>query len=700
MSALTLLLSAALAAAPERGPFTIEELLKIERVSAPATSPDGSQVAFVVARASPDGKKMLSALWVSRTSTSTGNPRGVKALAKGAPPREARQLTFGANERVSSPRFSPDGRRLAFVSNREGADQAFVLDLAGGDARRATSLSTGVNELLWTPDGTALLVTSDVDPKCGADDACNAKAEEAAEGAPKQSDRLLYRHWNAWRDRVRSHVLRVPLDGGEVVDLTPGDRDVPPVQRGDAGDLAVSADGKTVYFVAVTDRVEATSTNGDVYAVPVTGGAARQITSGKGWDGKPRPSPDGKRLAWLSQPRAGYESDRYHVMVANADGSGARDLTPKTELSADDLFWAANGEVLRFTALEKGRHGLYEVEVATGKLRAIATDRNVVTLAPSKDGSVVAATVDSLTAPPEIAVLGRVDVKEPRVGFVPLTAFGAKVMSKVAVGTPRHVEAKGKDGATIHGWIVTPPGHREGERHPTVVLVHGGPQGAWNDAWTFRWNAMIYAARGWTVVMPNPRGSSGYGQDYQDAVRDNWGGTPYDDVMAFTDAAIAAGAADGERMCAAGASYGGYLIYWMNGQTDRFDCFVSHAGNFHMEMAYYDTEELWFPEWEHLGTPWERPDAYARWSPHRFVQNWKTPTLVTHGELDYRVNVAQGLSAYTALQRRGIPSKLLVFPDEGHWIAKPKNASVFHDVVLAWLAEHLDRESGRAARAR
>ena len=684
MTVLPLLLSAALAAAPERAPFTIEDLLRIERVSSPAISPDGAQAAFVVARASTDGKKMLSSLWVTSTA------------AKGTP----RQLTFGAKERVGSPAFSPDGRKLAFVSNREGTDQAWVLDLAaGGEAKRITSLATGANDVLWTADGAALLVTSDVDPKCGADDACNAKAEEAAEGAPKLTDRLLYRHWNVWRERVRSHVLRVPLDGGPVVDLTPGDRDVPPFMRADASDLATSADGKTLYFVAVTDPVEAISTNGDVWAVPVAGGEPRRLTSGKGWDGKPRPSSDGKRLAWLSQPRAGYESDRYHVMVANADGSGARDLTAASELSADDLYWADGGKAIRFTALERGRHGLYEVEVASGKIRAIATDRNVGSIAPSRDGSVVVAQLDSLTAPPEVGVLDRAAAKGKR-GFRPLTAFGAKVMEKVAVGTPRHVEAKGKDGATIHGWIVTPPGHRQGERHPTLVLVHGGPQGAWNDAWTFRWNAMIYAAKGWTVVMPNPRGSSGYGQAYQDAVQDNWGGTPYEDVMAFTDAAIADGAVDGERMCAAGASYGGYMIFWMAGQTDRFRCFVSHAGNFDMEMAYYDTEELWFPEWEHLGTPWERPEAYARWSPHRFVRNWKTPMLVTHGELDYRVNVAQGMSAYTALQRRGIPSKLLVFPDEGHWISKPKNSRVFHDVVLAWLAEHLDRESGRAASAR
>jgi dipeptidyl aminopeptidase/acylaminoacyl peptidase len=277
-----------------------------------------------------------------------------------------------------------------------------------------------------------------------------------------------------------------------------------------------------------------------------------------------------------------------------------------------------------------------------------------------------------------------------------LTHLGDEVMARVVLPAFRPLQAKGKDGAAVHGWLMTPPGHRAGERHPGVVLVHGGPQGAWRDDWSFRWNPLLYAARGWTVVMPNPRGSTGWGQAYQDAVRANWGGTPFDDVMALADAALAGGEADGARLCAAGASYGGYMVNWMNGHTDRFRCLVAHAGDFDLEAAYYDTEELWFPEWE-LGRPWEDRSQYERWSPHRFVERWKTPTLVTHGELDYRVNVAQGYSTYTALQRLGVESKLLVFPDEGHWILRPKNARVFHDVVLAWIGDHLGRAPSAAA---
>jgi dipeptidyl aminopeptidase/acylaminoacyl peptidase len=435
----------------------------------------------------------------------------------------------------------------------------------------------------------------------------------------------------------------------------------------------------------VADPVEAISTNADVYAIPLAGGAKpRRVTDGPGWDGTPRPSPDGKLLAWRSQARAGAESDKFRLLVAPAAGGAPRDLTAQADLSVREVYWASPDRLV-FTAEEGGLSNVYEVSAKGGEVRRLATAANLADLSPSRDGRVAAGLVDGLTRPPEVAVLegGKVRV---------LTRFGEETTSKVAFGTVKPLEAKGKDGAPIHGLVVLPPGHAAGERHGAVVLVHGGPQGAWHDAWSFRWNPMLYAAQGYTVVLPNPRGSSGWGQAYEDAVRRNWGGTPFDDIMALTDAAVASGAADPERMCAAGASYGGYMVHWMNGHTRRFRCLVAHAGDFDLEASYYDTEELWFPEWE-LGRPWEDRSEYERWSPHLFVKEWRTPTLITHGELDYRVTVTQALSAFTALQRLGVESKLLVFPDEGHWVLKPKNSKVFHDVVLGWLADHLGRPS-------
>jgi dipeptidyl aminopeptidase/acylaminoacyl peptidase len=670
------LLALALAAGPvaapvQRTPFTIDDLVATPRVAAPALSPDGKVVAFTVSRPAADLARLESSLWV--VSTSGGAPR---------------RLTTAPGERVSSPRFSPDGRRVAFVSTRGGSAQAWIIAVDGGEARQATALASEVNDLFWSADGGSLLVTSDVEPACGADMACHAAREKEARNAPRLTTRLLFRHWNAWRERLRSHVLRVPLEGGAAVDLTPGDRDVPPFHRGDADDLALDARGDALLFTMIADPVEAISTNADVYSVPLAGGQASRLTRGPGWDGTPRPSPGGKLLAWRSQARPGYESDRFRLMVGGPRGEAPRDLTASVDLSVRELAWTSEARIA-FTADEGGRTNLYEADARSGEVKRLLTGANLHALSPSRDGSVVAGLVDGLARPPEVAVLesGRVRV---------LTRFGDEVLSRVAFGEARPLEAKGRDGAGIHGIVVTPPGHRPGERHPAVVLLHGGPQGAWRDTWSFRWNPQLYAARGWTVVLPNPRGSSGWGQAYQDAVRRNWGGTPFDDVMALVDAAVASGEADGERMCAAGGSYGGYMAHWINGHTARFRCLVAHAGDFDLGASYYDTEELWFPEWE-LGRPWEDRTEYDRWSPHLFVKAWRTPTLVTHGELDFRVTVAQGLSAFTALQRLGVESKLLVFPDEGHWILKPKNSKVFHDVVLSWIADHLARPAATAA---
>ena len=676
------LLAVSLAATPRA--FTIEDLVAVPRVGAPAMSPDGALVAFTVGRAAPAGDRVLSTLYV--VPASAGAPRRLTAR----------------DERVSSPRFSSDGRRLAFVSDRSGAPQAYVLDLGGGEAVQATSLPAGVGDVVaFTADGKALLLTSDVEPRCGADAPCNARADAEAKGQPRVATRLLFRHWNEWRPTARTHVLRVPLDGGAPADLTPGDRDVPPVARGSADDVALSADGATLFFTAVAEPLEAASTNADVFAVPVAGGEARRVTSGPGWDGSPRPSPDGKRLAWLSQARGGYESDRVRVMVGGIDGSGARDLTAGTEHSAADLHWADRGRALRFTALAAGRSALYEVDVASGRIRRLTSDAdpNLGHLAYAADGARVAAVIDGLGSPPEIAVLSP-RAKEPAAGaFRPVTSLARAALQGVALPEVRPLEATSADGTRVHGWLVLPPGHRDGARHPAAVLVHGGPQGAWNDAWSPRWNAMLYAAQGYAVVLPNPRGSTGYGQAYADAVSRDWGGRPYEDILALVDAAIEGGTVDGERMCALGASYGGYMVHWINGHTDRFRCLVAHAGIFDLEAFYYRTDELWFPEWELGGPPFERAEDYRKFSPHLLVARWKTPTLVSVGELDYRTTVDHGYAAFTALQRRGVPSKLLVFPDEGHWIAKPKNARVFHDVVFAWLAEHLGARRNESAKA-
>ncbi|MBK9515994.1 MAG: S9 family peptidase [Anaeromyxobacter sp.] len=660
-------------AAAGRRPFSLDDLLSLERVGEVDLSPDGALLAYTLARVLPDESGLRAALWLV-------------PAAGGAP----RRLTHGEGS-VRAPRFSPDGRTLAFVATRGGSPQISLLPLDGGEAAPAPLVPGGVADFRFAPDG-ALLVLAEVDPACGADLACNQRATAAAAGRPYRAGRLLFRHWDEWRTRLRVHLLRVPLDGGAAVDLTPGDRDAPPAHRGGLSDVATSPDGRTVLYAAITDPVEATSTNADLYAVPAAGGPARQLTRAPGWDGAPRPSPDGRRLAWLRMPRPGFEADRRHVMVAAADGSGERDLTADLDVSADELWWTADGRALRFSSVEAGRSAIWQVPAGGGTAtQLLASKVHLAALRPGRDGRRLAALLDSLDHPAEVALVEACPQEAARLCARPLTRTSAAVLDRVEMGAWRPLEATSPDGAAVHGWLLTPPGHRPGQRHPTVVLVHGGPQGAWSDAWSYRWNPQLYAARGWTVVLPNPRGSTGHGQAYTDAVSGDWGGAPYQDIMALTDAAVASGEADGARACAAGASYGGYMVNWINGQTDRFRCLVSHAGTFDTVSASFDTEELWFTDWD-LGrgkAPWQDPAAYERWSPRAFVARWRTPTLVTHGELDYRVTVTQGLSTFTALQRRGIESRLLVFPDENHWILKPRNARIFHEEVLGWIERHL-----------
>ena len=665
-----LLLALALAGAPSAPtaqPFTIDALLAMPRVAEPALSPDGAQVAFTVAELKADRSGYTSALWVV-------------AAAGGEP----RRLT-SATERVSSPRFSADGRRLAFLSNRSGKTQVHALDLAGGEAVQLTSLATEAGGFLWGPDGQALLVLSDVDPACGADMACNERRDAETEGAPHRADRLLFRHWNEWRDRKRAHVLLVPPHG-VVRDLTPGDRDVPPAHRGDAGDLALTPDGKGFLYAAVTEPLEATSTNGDLFAAALEGsGAPRRLTTSPGFDASPRFSPDGKRLAWLSQPRAGYESDKRRLLVAGPDAANPTDLTASYDGSVREVVWSGPDRLL-FVSEEDGGTTLYQVAVGGGAPARLWHGGQLHGLSPSRDGRRAAAVLDTFDHPPEVVLLEGGALR-------PLTHFTDAAVSRLALGQARRATATGADGATVPGFIVTPPGHQPGQRHPAVVLVHGGPQGAWLDDWHYRWNTMLWASQGWTVVVPNFRGSSSYGMAWQDAIRGNWGDGPFGDIMAFTDMAVKSGEADGERLCAAGASYGGYMVNWINGHTDRFKCLVAHAGDFDLFAAYFDTEELWFPEWELQGTPFEQEALYRKLSPSSYAARWKTPTLVSHGELDFRVAVNQGLSTFTALQRRGVPSRLLVFPSEGHWIAKPKNARAFHDEVFGWIRGYIGPEA-------
>jgi dipeptidyl aminopeptidase/acylaminoacyl peptidase len=666
---LSALLLSLLAAAPP--PFTATDMMKLQRLADPQVSPDGRWIAYQATQVDSRTFTRNTDIWV--IAASGGTPRRITDDPKPD----------------TRPRWSPDGRRLAFVSTRDGGGQAWVVDAAGGAPRKVTSLPTEAGGVLWIDDRT-LLVTSDVYPECapaaagGAyDGACNRRRLEEAEkpgGQARVYDRLLFRHWDHWEDQRRSHLHAVDLATGDARDLTPGDFDVPPFTVGGPDDYDVSPDGKEVAFVRKDAATEAVSTNGEVYAVPVAGGEATRVSGQPGYDGQPRYSPDGGTIALRAQMRAGYEADRWRLLVYDRAARTVRNLTEAFDRHVGDIAWSPDSRTLYFTAEDEARVPIFAVPAAGGAVQRVVGGATLGDVRAAPDGRTLFATAATLTHPAEIVRVGT-----DGAGLAAVTHASDAVLEPFRLAPGESVTYTGAAGKTVQAWIVKPAAFDPARRYPLLVLVHGGPQGEWGDAWTYRWNAQVFAAAGYVVFLPNPRGSVGWGQEFIDDINADWGGRAYEDVMKGTDFAEALPYVEKGRTAAAGASYGGYLINWIAGHTDRYRALVSHDGLFDLASMYGATEELWFPEWEFRGPFWQSRETYERWSPSRFVPQFKTPTLVVHGELDYRVPIEQGLSMFTALQRRGVPSRLLVFPDENHWVLQPANSVRWYREVLGWL---------------
>ena len=664
----TVLLFAAVAMLfAQKRPFDANAMMELKRISDPQISPDAKWVAFTVESVDVAANSKPSQVWIV-------------PLSGGAP----RQITHDgtANQR---PRWSPDSRRIAYISNRSGSSQIWLMDPDGGNAKAVTNLATEADGELFSPDGKNLVFTSSVYPECAADDACNRKdlaADEADKVKARIYTELLYRHWTAWSTRRRSHLLVVAVSGGDAHDLTPGTRDVPPFSLGGPDDYDIAPDGQEVCYSMNADPVLAVSTNSDLYAVSIQGGAPRRITAATGNDSSPRYSRDGKYLAWRAQLRAGYESDRYRLMVLERATGKTTNLTENLDRWVNSFIWSPDSRTLFFTTADRGRQAIHLIPVIGGAVRvAVSGDSELDDMQLSADGKTMVYTQQTGAAPLEI-------YRAASSGGAPaaLTHLNDDALAAHELIPLEEFWVDAADGSKVQYFVVKPYGFQAGKKYPVVMLIHGGPQSNWGYSWSYRWNPQVFAAAGYVVVMPNPRGSTGYGQKFIDEINGDWGGKPFDDIMAVADHIVVdLPYADTSRMAAAGASYGGYMIDWMLGHTQRFKALVSHAGVYDLTSEFGATEELWFPLWEFGGTPWDKPDDYAKWSPSNFVKDFHTPTLVSGGELDFRVPYNQDLELFTALQMQKVPSKLVIFPDEGHWILKPGNSLLWYRTVLDWL---------------
>jgi len=650
-------------------PMTFDDLIGMKRVGDPQISPDGSQIAYVVNVVDKAENRGKRSIWI--VPTVGGSPREFIASAK--------------ND--DTPRWSRDGRRIAFLSTRGGAPQIYVADADGSNPRKVTNVPEGVSEFIWSPDGKLFAFVTDLYPEC-ADLKCTAEKSEAAEENKVKAviaDRLLFRHWSSFKLGKRSHLFVVSSSGGEARDLTPGDYDVPPFSLGDPTAFDFSPDSREICFARNTEKVEAISTNNDLFIVPVDGGEAKRITGGNmGSDTTPRYSPDGRFIAYRSQERNGYESDRFRLMLYDRQAGTPRELSRGFDRSVGEFIWAPDSQRILFIGEDRGRDPIWFAPLNGDKFGQLIGKSTNSSLTISADGKTIAFARVSMTMPTEVFT-----AESSGRNTRQLTRTNEALLSQLDMNPAEDFEYTGALKAKIHGFIVKPPQFDRNRKYPMIMLIHGGPQGAWLDAWSYRWNPQIWTARGYVIVAINPHGSTGYGQAFTEQISGDWGGAVYEDLMKGADHVIAQGYVDPARMGAAGGSYGGYMVNWMLGHTDRFKAFMSHAGVYNLTSMYGVTEELWFPEWEFKGVPWDNPQLYTKWSPHLYAKNFKTPTLVIHGELDYRVPIGEGLQLFTTLQRKGVPSKLLYYPDEGHWVLKPQNSELWHKTVFEWFDKWL-----------
>ncbi len=682
------------AVAAGKRPLELADMFKFKRVADPRISPDGKLVAYVVTSADIENNSTSASIWLAPT-TGKGEPR---------------QLTNVPGKKDRHPRWSPDGKHLLFESNRGGATQLWCIALAGGEAQQLTTIGTEASSALWSPDGKHIAFVSAVYPEFSSkpfkesDEANRKKADEIAKNPVKAKvfNRLFFRHWDSYVEDKRQHLFVMAFNdnkGSEPKDVTPGDRDSYPTSTTfETGDnFAFSPDGKYLVFSAVPEKDEAWSTNYNLCRVPITGGTEKweNLTkANEAADSGPIFSADGKYLAYRAQKTPGYEADKWELMVVEVNANGTfkgkpKSLTADLDRSVDSIVWLADSQTILFTAEENAVAPNWEVHLDDGRgAKPFLKGGMIGSLSASADGNRIAFTEARLVHPPVVCSVGTAGGKET------LKRFDAneELLGKLDLPKPESVKVK-VEGADMQMWILKPPGFDPKKKWPVAFLVHGGPQGAWEDGWSFRWCPSLWAAQGYVVVLPNPRGSTGFGQKFVDEISGDWGGKCYDDLMKGLDHVEKLPYVDKERIGAAGASFGGYMMNWFSVSTGRFKCLITHCSVWNFESMYATTDELWFDEWEHGGPPWgKKKESYEKHSPHKKAGNlgkFKTPMLIIHNDNDFRCPIGQGHELFSSLQRQGVPSRFINFPDESHWVLKPRTSEFWHKEVFAWLKRYV-----------
>ncbi|MBN2432497.1 MAG: S9 family peptidase [Acidobacteria bacterium] len=662
-------------------PMQPEDLYRIRGVSDPRISPDGRWVAFTVTVTDLAANTTDSDIWL--VPLTGGEPR--------------RLTTSPAGDH--SPRWSPDGRQLAFISSREGTADLWLIEPAGGEARRLTRSNVDLSGPIWTPDGRHLLCTGRGVP-AGVPLLENSFREELPLCEARTIHRLLYRQWDRWLGDERNQLWLVDPTDGSMTAMTPPEIDTPPVSLSSHHDYDIAPDGDQVCYVCNSDASgfasdpdqpdinpeRAVSTNHDLFLVSLPAGDPVQLTTNPALDAQPHYSPDGRYLAYVAMSQPGYESDTSRLMLLDRQTGGTRSLSDQLDRSVDEIVWHPDSRRLFFTARDEGRSSIYTVAVATAVPERLIHEGYNTQLRISPDGETLICTRSYGHLPTELYVM-------PAVGGegMPLTRMNDEWQAEVALSQLEEFRFTGAQNTEVHGFLLKPPRFEEGKTYPVVVTIHGGPQGMWADRFLTTWFTFpLVTSPGYIGVFINPRGSSGYGARFREEVSRDYGGRCFEDLMAGLDYVLANYPyTDHRRTAAIGGSFGGYSVNWIMGQTDRFSCLVSHAGLYNLSSFFGATEEIWYPAWDMGRSPWEEPELYQRWSPHRRADRFRTPTLITHGQLDFRVPVTESLQLFTALQLQGIPSRLLYFPDEGHVISTPQNNVRWWKEIHRWLAMYL-----------